>query len=89
MPEYLIGTILAALLAAGTGIVGKVFALDGRIDKLEVKIAENYVTKADLLRFEDKLDAILMASSKVIASRTTQDDQPGIVGPFTNKNYHD
>ena len=59
MPEYIIGAIITLIIGTAGNIYGRISRLDHRIDQLEVKIAENYVTKSDLLRFEDKLDAVI------------------------------
>lgn len=68
MPEYL----LAAGISVMMGLFGlsfrKIDAADRRMDRLELKVAENYVTKEEfreqfkalfvtLARLEDKIDA--------------------------------
>lgn len=59
MPEPIIGGLFALFIAIGGGSVGYVLRLDRRIDALEVKMAEEYATKKELLRMDDKLDFII------------------------------
>ena len=68
MPEYILAVLVSAGLACFGILNRKAESIDSRIDKLEVKLAETYVTKADLRlefdrmgavfsRLEDKIDA--------------------------------
>ena len=59
MPEPIIGGLFALFIAIGGGSVGYVLRLDRRIDALEVKMAEEYATKKELIRMDDKLDFII------------------------------
>ena len=69
MPEYIVGITATAILTLFGILHRKSELIDARVDKLEVKIAEVYVTKEDIrlefahlrsqmLRIEDKLDSI-------------------------------
>ena len=59
MPEPIIGGLFALFIAIGGGSVGYVLRLDRRIDALEVKMAEEYATKKELIRMDNKLDYII------------------------------
>jgi len=59
MPEPIIGGLFALFIAIGGGSVGYVLRLDRRIDALEVKMAEEYATKREVIRMDDKLDFII------------------------------
>ena len=59
MPEPIIGGLFALFIAIGGGSVGYVLRLDRRIDALEVKMAEEYATKSELVRMDNKLDFII------------------------------
>ena len=74
MPEYVIGAIVTIIIGAAGNLYGRMGRLDHRIDQLEVKIAENYVTKSDLLRFEDKLDSVVMANMSTITNKIYKED---------------
>ena len=74
MPEYVIGAIVTIIIGAAGNLYGRMGRLDHRIDQLEVKIAENYVTKADLLRFEDKLDSVIMANMSTVTNKICKED---------------
>lgn len=69
MPEYIVGIAATAVLTLFGMLHRKSDLIDSRVDKLEVKIAEVYVTKEDIrlefdllrsqmLRIEDKLDKL-------------------------------
>lgn len=72
MPEWLLALIASTVLS-GIGLGWKKIAdTDSRVDKLEIKIAEEYSTKLEvdtafekvdkaLCRFENKLDALVMS----------------------------
>jgi uncharacterized coiled-coil protein SlyX len=55
MPEYLTALAVSAVLGGFGLLHRRVEALDYRIDKFEVKVAETYVTKEDLYKMFDKL----------------------------------
>ena len=74
MPEYMIGAIITVIIGAAGNLHGSVSRLDHRIDQLEVKIAEHYVTKSDLIRFEDKLDAVILAHASTCNPKNIQGD---------------
>ena len=68
MPEYLMAAGVAALLSLFGVTFKKIDAADRRMDALELKVAEKYVTKEEfrqsftelfrvLSRLEDKIDA--------------------------------
>ena len=68
MPEYALGLMFSGLFAVCGLINRKIDMVERRQDHLELKIAETYVTKADLKdhftlllssldRLEDKVDA--------------------------------
>ena len=67
MPDYLIAAVIAAALSAFGVSFKKIDGSDRRMDRLELKVAENYVTKEEvrqqfqelfrvLARLEDKMD---------------------------------
>lgn len=93
MPEYVIGIILSGIVGLATNIYTRMHKLDDRVDKLELKIAENYVTKADLMRFEDKLDAVILLQHDTVAPRVTTPTVGPLSSPITNldliENQHD
>ena len=68
MPEYLMAAGVAAMLSLFGVSFRKIDAADRRMDQLELKVAEQYVTKEEfrlqfkelfkvLARLEDKVDA--------------------------------
>jgi len=68
MPEYLVALILSAIAGAYTMVQRDIKANDQKIDRLELKLSEEYVKKTDvtgqflrlwdtLHRMEEKLDA--------------------------------
>ena len=68
MPEYIMAAGVAALLSLFGVSFRKIDAADRRMDQLELKVAEKYVTKEEfrqqfselfrvLARLEDKIDA--------------------------------
>jgi len=68
MPEYLMAAGVAAMLSLFGVSFRKIDAADRRMDQLELKVAERYVTKEEfrlqfqelfkvLARLEDKIDA--------------------------------
>ena len=59
MPEPIIGGLFALFIAIGGGSISYVLRLDRRLDALEVKMAEEYATKNELIRMENKLDFII------------------------------
>lgn len=59
MLEPIIGGLFALFIAIGGGSASYVLKLDRRLDALEVKMAEEYATKKELLRMDDKLDYII------------------------------
>lgn len=69
MPEYIVGISATAILTLFGILHRKSELIDARVDKLEVKVAEVYVTKEDIrlefehlrsqmIRIEDKLDVL-------------------------------
>jgi len=59
MIEPIIGGLFALFIAAAGGSVTYVLKLDDRLDRLEVKMAEDYATKSELVRAQEKLDFII------------------------------
>lgn len=68
MPEYIVALVLSAIAGGYTLVNRKIDALDNKIDKVELKVAEHYIRKEDiqeqfanlwkvLARLEEKLDA--------------------------------
>ena len=68
MPEYIIPAVVAGIMSLFGVSFKKLDQADRRMDRLELKVAENYVTKAEfreqfvllfktLARLEDKIDA--------------------------------
>ena len=68
MPEYLVALLLSATAGAFTMLQRDIKANDQKIDRLELKLSEDYVKKTDvngqflrlwdtLNRMEEKLDA--------------------------------
>ena len=77
MPEYLIGICLSALLGGFTFTLKKLDSVESDVLKLELKIAETYVTKEELNRtinglfktldrMEEKLDAHVFEDQRKI-----------------------
>ena len=69
MPEYIVGISATAILTLFGILHRKSEMIDARVDKLEVKVAEVYVTKEDIrlefdllrnqmIRIEGKLDTL-------------------------------
>jgi len=63
MPEPIIGGLFALFIAIGGGSIGYVLRLERRVDAIEVKMAEEYATKKELIRMSDKLDYIIIELS--------------------------
>ncbi len=87
MPEYFIAVIISAIAGGYTLLQHKVDATDDKIDRLELKVSETYLSKSDvqnqfirlwdtLHRMEEKLDAHV-SENKVDIQR------------IKNKYYHD
>lgn len=62
MPEYAFGLMLTALLGWGgftwrraEEAIAKAIAAGDRVDRLEVKMAENYLTKVEFQNYTDRL----------------------------------
>ena len=87
MPEYVIGIVLSGIVGLATNIYSRMRKLDDRVDQLELKIAENYVTKADLMRFEDKLDAVILLQHDTVVSRVTTPTVGPLSSPMTNFDF--
>lgn len=72
MPEWLLA-LIASSVVSGIGLAWKrISDINIRVDKLEIKMVEDYSTKAEvdtafekvdkaLCRFENKLDALVMS----------------------------
>lgn len=62
MPEYLVGIMITAVLGWGgftwrkaEDAIARAVRADDRVDRLEVKIAENYLTKHEFQSYMDRL----------------------------------
>ena len=62
MPEYLVGIMITAALGWGgftwrkaEDAIARAIKADDRVDRLEVKIAENYLTKHEFQAYMDRL----------------------------------
>ena len=62
MPEYLLGIMLTAVLGWGgftwrraEDAIGRAIQAGDRVDRLEVKMAENYLTKTEFQAYMDRL----------------------------------
>ena len=67
--------LIAGVATMATRLHGRITALDNRVDRVELRIVENYVTKADfattlaelkshMVRIEGKLDTFIAAYPK-------------------------
>jgi uncharacterized coiled-coil protein SlyX len=77
MPEWLL-TLLVSTLLSGAGLTWKRFSdVNDRVDRLEIRLAEDFATKNDmnqafdkvdkaLCRFENKLDALVMSELRTL-----------------------
>lgn len=77
MPEYVIVTFMTAIMSLFGLSFRKIDQADRRMDKLELKVAETYVTKLEfreqfallfktLERLEDKIDAHVSEDARKI-----------------------
>ena len=87
MPEYVIGIVLSAIIGVFTNIYTRVNKIDDKVDRLELKVAEHYVTKEDLMRFEDKLDAVILLQHDTVATRVTVPAVGPLSSPITNFDF--
>ena len=62
MPEYILGSMIAVMLGWGgftwrraEDAISAAIKADDRVDRLEVKIAENYLTKQEFQGYMDRL----------------------------------
>lgn len=77
MPEWLM-TLLVSTLLSGAGLTWKRFSdVNDRVDRIEIRLAEEFATKNDmntafdkvdkaLCRFENKLDALVMSELRTL-----------------------
>lgn len=77
MPEWLL-TLIVSTLLSGAGLTWKRFSdVNDRVDRLEIRLAEEFATKDDmntafdkvdqsLCRFENKLDALVMSELRTL-----------------------
>jgi uncharacterized coiled-coil protein SlyX len=77
MPEWLL-TLVVSTVLSGVGLTWKRFSdVNDRVDRLEIRLAEDYATKDDmntafdkvdksLCRFENKLDALVMSELRTL-----------------------
>jgi hypothetical protein len=77
MPEWLL-TLLVSTLLSGAGLTWKRFSdVNDRVDRIEIRLAEEFATKNDmntafdkvdkaLCRFENKLDALVMSELRTL-----------------------
>ena len=61
--EAVIGGLFALFIAAAGGSITYVLKLDERLDKLEVRLSEEYAKKAELSRITERLDYIILEIS--------------------------
>jgi uncharacterized coiled-coil protein SlyX len=77
MPEHVLAVVAAGIMSLFGVSFRKIDQADRRMDALELKVAENYVTKAEfreqfvllfktLARLEDKIDAHVSEDAKKI-----------------------
>jgi len=83
MPEWLLA-LIASSVVSGVGLTWKrISDTNDRVDKLEVRLAEDYATKGDLdtafdrvdkalCRFENKLDALVMSELRTFREGLVQ-----------------
>lgn len=57
MPEYLLALIISACIGSYGWLSRRIDQVDQRIDRFEVKVAEEYATKEMLARAIDRLEA--------------------------------
>jgi hypothetical protein len=88
MPEWLLALVASSVLS-GVGLTWRrIGEVNDRVDKLEVKLAEEYATKTDvdtafdkvdkaLCRFENKLDSLVMSELNTL--------RRGFVGGFDRR----
>lgn len=77
MPEWLL-TLVVSTVLSGAGLTWKRFSdVNERVDRLEIRLAEDFATKEDmntafdkvdksLCRFENKLDALVMSELRTL-----------------------
>jgi hypothetical protein len=77
MPEWLL-TLVVSTLLSGAGLTWKRFSdVNDRVDRIEIRLAEEFATKNDmntafdkvdkaLCRFENKLDALVMSELRTL-----------------------
>lgn len=77
MPEWLL-TLVVSTVLSGVGLTWKRFSdVNERVDRLEIRLAEDFATKDDmntafdkvdksLCRFENKLDALVMSELRTL-----------------------
>lgn len=55
MPEGLIAAVIAAVLGISGAAIKRFGDVESRIDRVELNVANNYVTKADFQRYSDRI----------------------------------
>lgn len=86
MPEYLIALILSAILGGAGFLMRRIDNVDEKIDRLELKVAEFYVTKDTLFRMFDRLDSNLTRMEEKLDAHVFED--PRLLEQIRKK-YHD
>ena len=57
MPEYIVALILSACLGSLGWLTRKIDSVENRLDEFELKVASEYVTKAELFRALDRIES--------------------------------
>lgn len=86
MPEYLIALILSLAAASTSFLVKRIDDVDHKVDKLELKVAETYVTRETLFRMFDRLDTNLSRMEEKLDAHVFED--PALIKRIREK-YHD
>lgn len=73
MPEYLIALILSATATTAAFLLRRIDMVDQKVDKLELKVAETYVTKETLFRMFDRLDSNLVRMEEKLDAHVFED----------------
>lgn len=86
MPEYLIALVLSAAAATGGFLIKRIDSVEDKVDRLELKVAETYVTKETLFRMFDRLESNLSRMEEKLDAHVFED--PILINRLREK-YHD
>lgn len=75
MPEYLIALALTTALGAASFLLRRIDGVDSRVDKLELKVAETYVTKETMYRILDRLEGSLSRMEEKLDAHVFEDPE--------------